>query len=311
MRNQVTYRIAASALLVLVLVVAAIFEVAAIPVFSWVRSGDYAAGLARFLAGGFSTLLVVFLLFPLVGQREYALASRKLEQMLRLEPPLDDWAIGVIREQERHLRWLAWRLSGRNLVVAVFGGLIATAVADWWGGSPLTVACLLGLGVGGVIGLVTGVWQARHPLPPEEEAASIPGVPPLSDLDGSRPEHRQRLRDLGIATAADLLQAAATPETRKNLALQLGVRPPLIEQFAIEAELLRSIAGLNEEYAGLLYRVRVKGVADLSRRDPAELAALLRDRYSEIVEHGEDLPTAEMVANWVAQAGRAKAVLKL
>lgn len=310
MSKQTRYRIVASALLLAALVAVAWSEIAAIPVFSWVGSGDYAAGLARFLAGGFSTLLVVFLLFPLLGQREHALANRKLEGMLRLEPPLDDWAIGVIREQERHLRWLAWRLSGRNLLLSVFGGLIAAAVADWWGGSALTVACLLGLGWGGVVGLATGLWDARHPLPPEEDLASVPGVPPLSDLDGSLPEHRQRLRELGFVTADDLLQAAAAPEARRRLADQLGVSAPLVEQFAIETELLRSIAGLNEEYAGLLYRADVAGVADLAGRDPVRLASLLRERYSQVVERGEDPPTDAMVGNWVAQARRAKPLLK-
>jgi hypothetical protein len=309
MSKQARYQTIASALLVLALVIAALFQVAAIPVFSWAVRGQYLEGLARFLVGGLSTLLVIFFLFPVIGQREYTATVRKLHQMLTLDPLPSESAIRVIQEQDRHLRWLAWRLSGRNLLLAFFGGVIAAAVADWWGGSPLTVACFLGLGWGGAVGLAAGVWHELYP-PPLEEEGPIPGIPPLSDLDGSRQEHRQRLRDLGIATAEDLLHVAATPEGRAQLADQLGVRPPLIEQFAIEAELLRSIAGLNEEYAGLLYRVDVKGIADLARRDPTRLYPLLRDRFSDVVEYLEEPPSVEMVRNWVRQATKAESMIK-
>jgi len=312
MRNGARYRIIASALLVLVMAVAVLLGLAGVQAFAWVAAGQYVEGLARFLAGGFGSLLVVFLLFPLLGQPGYARTSRKLDRMLDPRRTCDEWAIGVIREQERHLRWLAWRLSFRNLLLSFFGGLIAAAVADWFGGRPLTVACLVGLLWGAVVGLVAGLWAWRHPLPPEEPACPLPGIPPLSDLDGSRPEHRERLRRKGIATAGDLLRAAATPEARRQLAQddRLNLTPALIEQFAIEAELLRSIAGLNEEYAGLLYRTGVKGVADLARRDLDQLDALICARYDEKIEHGEDPPGKEMVENWIAQAQLATPILK-
>jgi hypothetical protein len=174
------------------------------------------------------------------------------------------------------------------------------------------VACLIGLLWGAVVGLAAGLWAWRHPLPPEEPLCPLPGIPPLSDLDGSRPEHRERLRRKGIATADDLLRAAATPEARRLLAQdeRLDLTLALIEQFAIEAELLRCIAGLGEEYAGLLYRTGVEGVADLARRDPDSLDALICARYDEQIERGEDPPGKDMVANWIAQAQLATPLLK-
>ncbi len=304
------YRIIASVLLLAALVSAALFQLGAVPLFTWVQSQQYLEGLARFLAGTLSALLVVFLLFPLVGEPQYMLQTRKLDQVLTLDPPPEnEWAIDLIQEQERHLRWLAWRLAARNLLLALFGGLIAAAVADWWGGAALTVACLLGLGWGGVFGLAGGLWRWRHPLLVEEECP-LPGVPPLSDLDGAREEHRQGLRELGILTAADLLQAGAKPKGRKDLAGRLGITAPLVEQFVIEAELLANVAGLNEEYAGLLYRANVRGVADLAQRDPERLAALLRERFDAEVEHYEDPPQLFMVENWISQARQARPVIR-
>lgn len=134
--------------------------------FGWYTDQAYRDGLAYFLIGGAASLVVVYLLFPLVGGRLQQ-AIRYLEsEVLGTPPPASDrW---LLQQRGQRLQHLGRQIVRRNLAVALFGGLLASALAESGQGDPLLRAGLLGFGWAAACGLVDAIGALSWARPKEE-----------------------------------------------------------------------------------------------------------------------------------------------
>jgi hypothetical protein len=109
----------------------------------------------------------------------------------------------------------------------------------------------------------------------------------LKKLDGLAPDVIESLRCAGIRTSDRLLEATKSAKDREALSLKTGIAP---------RELLRFTG-----YAELLCRVGVDTVRELKYRNPAKLAAAMREENDKrkLVRL---VPTEKAVGRWVDAA---------
>ena len=114
------------------------------------------------------------------------------------------------------------------------------------------------------------------------------------------PFHASKLKAAGIRTTTKLLQRAATPRLRKQLAESTSIPMQLILDWANAADLTR-VRGVALDYAELLVAVGVTTVKDLGRRNAANLVARMVEVNSKrrLVEL---LPSEARVARWIESA---------
>ncbi len=98
---------------------------------------------------------------------------------------------------------------------------------------------------------------------------------PLLRVEGIGPHYATRLAEAGLRTTEDLLEAAARPKGRADLAAKTGISERLILKWANRADLMR-VKGIGEELADLLEVAGVNTVPELKRRRPDTLAAALK-----------------------------------
>ncbi len=122
----------------------------------------------------------------------------------------------------------------------------------------------------------------------------------IEKIEGIGPEYAKKLLEAGIKTTDDLLKAAGPKDARKMLAEKTGITEKLILEWVNLADLFR-IKGIGEEYSDLLEEAGVDTVAELARRDPANLHAKILETNKErkLVRRP---PTLEQVTDWVKQA---------
>ncbi len=98
---------------------------------------------------------------------------------------------------------------------------------------------------------------------------------PLRMIPGIGQQDARRLSEAGLRTLDDLLEAAARPKGRADLAAKTGIGEGAILEWANRADLMR-VRGLGRELLGLLEAIGVNTVAELKRRRPDRLAAALK-----------------------------------
>lgn len=122
----------------------------------------------------------------------------------------------------------------------------------------------------------------------------------IEKIEGIGPAYGEKLRNVGITTVEALLEAAASPQGRKELAEKTEITETLILEWANLADLFR-IKGIGEEYSDLLEEAGVDTVVELARRNPENL-------YNTIKEINDEkklvraLPGPNQVKSWVEQA---------
>ena len=125
-------------------------------------------------------------------------------------------------------------------------------------------------------------------------------MPSIIDVEGIGPAFKKKLKAVGVSTTEKLLEVAATPKGRKELAEKTGIGDALILEWVNLADLFR-IKGVGSEYSDLLEEAGVDTVVELSKRVPKNL-------YEKIVEINttkklvRKMPVEKQVADWVAQA---------
>jgi len=130
----------------------------------------------------------------------------------------------------------------------------------------------------------------------------------IIDIEGIGPHYKRLLKEkAGITTTEALLEAAATPEQREELAAKTGIGSKLILEWANLADLFR-IRGVGEEYSDLLEEAGVDTVVELAQRNPENLCAALQ-KANEDKLLVRRLPALKQVQDWVAQAKRLSRVL--
>ncbi len=133
-------------------------------------------------------------------------------------------------------------------------------------------------------------------------------MPSIIDIEGIGTAYKKKLKDAGIATTEKLLEVAATPKGRKELAEKTGIGDVLILEWVNLADLFR-IKGVGSEYSDLLEEAGVDTVVELAKRVPKNL-------YTKMVEINtakklvRKMPTEEQVGDWVDQAKKLPRIVK-
>ena len=122
----------------------------------------------------------------------------------------------------------------------------------------------------------------------------------IEKIEGIGPAYGEKLRGVGITTVEALLEAAASPKGRQELAEKTEITEKLILEWANLADLFR-IKGVGEEYSDLLEEAGVDTVVELARRNPENLYNALKEINDE-KKLVRALPGPNQVKSWVEQA---------
>ena len=127
---------------------------------------------------------------------------------------------------------------------------------------------------------------------------------PVSELDSVSPGISKVLKSNKIRTTSKLLQRAKDARGRKTLAAVTGLDPKEILRCANMADRMR-IKGVGRENAELLEAAGVDTVRELKFRNPANLAAAMKEanRKRKLVRQ---LPTEKIVEGWIEYAKKLK-----
>ncbi|MEO0972129.1 MAG: DUF4332 domain-containing protein [Pseudomonadota bacterium] len=122
----------------------------------------------------------------------------------------------------------------------------------------------------------------------------------LTEIEGIGQVYAEKLSADGIATTEKLLEAGCTRSGRKKISTQCDISEKLVLKWVNRADLAR-VKGIGEEYADLLELAGVDTVPELAQRNAANLHAKMAE-VNEEKKAVRQLPSAEKVAAWVAQA---------
>jgi hypothetical protein len=123
---------------------------------------------------------------------------------------------------------------------------------------------------------------------------------PIAEMHAIAPFNVGKLKAAGIRSTTKLLERAATPKLRKELAAATNIQMELILKWANIADLTR-VRGIALDYAELLAAAGVTTVRDLGRRNPGRLVASMAEK-NRLQEHVEVLPSERSVARWIEAA---------
>lgn len=122
----------------------------------------------------------------------------------------------------------------------------------------------------------------------------------IVEIEGIGNVYAEKLEAAGIKTTEDLLENAATPKQRKELAEKTEISEKLILKWANHADLFR-IKGVAGQFAELLEAAGVDTVKELRHR----VAANLQPKMEEINEAKNlcnRVPSVSEVEKMIAQA---------
>jgi predicted flap endonuclease-1-like 5' DNA nuclease len=131
---------------------------------------------------------------------------------------------------------------------------------------------------------------------------------PVNKLKGVSDDLEARLKKRGIFNSAQLLDAARTPASRRELAESVGVEPRNILELTNRADLAR-IKGIGGVFSDLLEHAGVDTVKELAMRRADNLYAKLLEVNAQQKLAGR-APTQTAVEGWVAQAKSLPTVLE-
>ncbi len=122
----------------------------------------------------------------------------------------------------------------------------------------------------------------------------------LAKIEGIGEVYAQKLQEAGVNSIEALLKAGAEPAGRKELAEKTDISSKVLLGWINRADLNR-VKGIGEEYADLLEAAGVDTVPELAQRNAANLHAKMAEVNAE-KKLVRKMPSANQVANWVAQA---------
>jgi predicted flap endonuclease-1-like 5' DNA nuclease len=119
-------------------------------------------------------------------------------------------------------------------------------------------------------------------------------------IEGIGARHGEALSRAGVTHVRHLLQRAASSSGREALARETGLSAGQLLEWVNHLDLMR-IRGVGAEYSDLLEAVGVDSSAELARRHPARLAALLAETNAArpLVRR---VPSEKVLAGWISEA---------
>jgi predicted flap endonuclease-1-like 5' DNA nuclease len=119
-------------------------------------------------------------------------------------------------------------------------------------------------------------------------------------IEGIGPSHGAALSRAGVTHVRHLLQRAATPSERAELARETGLDAALLLEWVNHIDLMR-IRGVGAEYSDLLEAAGVDSPVELAQRSPARLAAQLAATNAQhpLVRR---VPSEKVLAGWISEA---------
>ncbi|MFN2141181.1 MAG: DUF4332 domain-containing protein [Candidatus Promineifilaceae bacterium] len=135
---------------------------------------------------------------------------------------------------------------------------------------------------------------------PDLDDTARGAVSKIAAVTGMGAVEAAKFYDSGVAKASNLLERAATPQGRAELAEETGLDENEILVQAKKLDLMR-VKGVGVKYAALLLAAGVDTVPELATRNPKNLLAKMEEinKSKGLVE---GLPSEEQVGDWVAQA---------
>jgi len=130
----------------------------------------------------------------------------------------------------------------------------------------------------------------------------------IETIEGIGPTYGNKLRNSGVKVVGDLLRAGSTRYGRRILAKKVDVAPRTLLKWVYRADFFR-IRGIGTQYSALLESAGVNTVTDLSRRNPKNLYAKLREinRKKNLVRR---IPPYRTVQGWIKSAKNLKRIVK-
>ncbi|MDE7473717.1 MAG: DUF4332 domain-containing protein [Muribaculaceae bacterium] len=130
---------------------------------------------------------------------------------------------------------------------------------------------------------------------------------PIIDIEGVGDVYALKLKAVGVETTSQLLERAATPKGRAQLAEDTGISHKLILKWANHADLFR-INGVAGQFAELLEAAGVDTVKELRRRVAANLQPKLVE-VNEVRNLCNRVPSLSEVEKMIEQAKHLDPVL--
>lgn len=122
----------------------------------------------------------------------------------------------------------------------------------------------------------------------------------IESIEGIGPKLGEALRNAGIKTVDDLLEAGASKQARSQLAEKTGISEVRVLKCVNMADLFR-INGVASQYAELLESAGVDTVKELKHRNAENLAEKMAEVNKEknLVRR---TPSPTVVRSWISQA---------
>lgn len=129
---------------------------------------------------------------------------------------------------------------------------------------------------------------------------SLPTSARIDMIEGIGSTYAKKLKNQGIKTTDNLLDAGSTKQGRKELAEKTGISETILLEWVNRADLFR-IRGIAEEYSDLLNEVGVSTVVELARRNPENLHEAIAG-VNEAKKLVRRIPTLDQTKDWIEQA---------
>ena len=123
----------------------------------------------------------------------------------------------------------------------------------------------------------------------------------VDEVEGIGPVNAGKLDAVGITTVDDLIRECGPAGGRHYVAGETGISEHQLLEWTNRCDLMR-IPGVGSEYSDLLEAVGVVSPRELTRRNPANLAAAFRhydETHPNVVRR---VPTEETIARWIRAA---------
>ena len=145
------------------------------------------------------------------------------------------------------------------------------------------------------------------PVPPlspvktvEKRSVEIKSGVEIKSISIITPDLAQKLSEIDIKTATDLIERCSTKERQKEVANLLRVENHIIANWIVVAELM-NVPGVKATDSALLNKTGVNSIEELANKTPQILSNQMA-QANQVDKLTQETPAPEVVANWISAA---------